>query len=58
MILMNGNIAHKFEKINSVSDTVHDIKRGSSFFIKRNNLVPGKFSWQEGYGGFTYCRSQ
>ena len=42
----------------SVSDTVHDIKRGSSLFINENKLVPGKFSWQEGYGGFTYSRSQ
>lgn len=42
----------------SVSDTVHDIKRSSSLFINENRLVPGKFSWQEGYGGFTYSRSQ
>jgi REP element-mobilizing transposase RayT len=42
----------------SISDTVHDIKRGSSIFINQNRLVPGKFSWQEGYGGFTYSRSQ
>lgn len=42
----------------SVSDTVHDIKRGSSLFINNNKLVAGKFSWQEGYGGFTYSRSQ
>ena len=42
----------------SVSDTVHDIKRSSSLFINTNKLVPGRFSWQEGYGGFTYSRSQ
>jgi REP element-mobilizing transposase RayT len=42
----------------SVSDTVHDVKRGSTLFINENKLVPGKFSWQEGYGGFTYSRSQ
>ena len=42
----------------TVSDTVHDIKRGSSLFINNNKLVPGRFSWQEGYGGFTYSRSQ
>jgi putative transposase len=42
----------------SVSDTVHDIKRGSSIFINDNKLVSGRFSWQEGYGGFTYSRSQ
>jgi putative transposase len=42
----------------AVSQTVHDIKRGSSLFINQNKLIPGKFSWQEGYGGFTYSRSQ
>ena len=42
----------------SVSDTVHDIKRGSSLFINQNRLVLGRFSWQEGYGAFTYSRSQ
>jgi putative transposase len=42
----------------SVSDTVHDIKRGSSIFINKNRLVPGRFLWQEGYGGFTYSRFQ
>jgi putative transposase len=42
----------------SISDTVHDIKRSSSIFINENKLVAGKFSWQQGYGGFTYSRSQ
>jgi REP element-mobilizing transposase RayT len=42
----------------SVSDTVHDIKRSSSLFINNENLCPCRFSWQEGYGGFTYSRSQ
>jgi putative transposase len=42
----------------SISDTVHDIKRGSSLFINQNRLVPGRFCWQEGYGGFSCSRSQ
>ena len=42
----------------SVSDTVHDIKRSSSLFINNEKLYPYRFSWQEGYGGFTYSRSQ
>jgi putative transposase len=42
----------------SVSDTVHDIKRSSSIFINNEKLCPYRFSWQEGYGGFTYSRSQ
>jgi len=42
----------------SVSDTVHDIKRGTFLFINQNKLIKGRFSWQEGYGGFTYSRYQ
>jgi hypothetical protein len=37
---------------------VHDIKRSSSLFINSEKLCHGKFAWQEGYGGFTYGRSQ
>lgn len=42
----------------SVSDTVYEIKRGSSLFINTNCLTQKKFAWQEGYGSFTYSRSQ
>lgn len=41
----------------SVSDTVHDIKRSSTLFINENRLVDGRFWWQDGYGAFTYSRS-
>jgi cystathionine beta-lyase family protein involved in aluminum resistance len=27
-------------------------------FINKEKLCKGKFAWQEGYGGFTYGRSQ
>jgi len=42
----------------SISDTVHEIKRNSSLFINKQKLSKGKFTWQKGYGGFTYSRSQ
>jgi len=42
----------------AVSDLVRDIKAGSSKFINDSNLINGKFSWQEGYGAFSYSRSQ
>jgi putative transposase len=42
----------------SVSDTVYHIKRCSSLFINKEQSCPGYFSWQEGYGAFTYSRSQ
>jgi len=42
----------------SISDLVRDIKAGSSKFISDNNLVNGKFNWQEGFGAFSYSRNQ
>ena len=42
----------------AISDLVRDIKAGSSKFISDNNWVEGKFSWQEGYGAFSYSKSQ
>lgn len=42
----------------SVSDTVHEVKRGSSIFINEQKFCNGHFSWQEGYGAFTYSHSQ
>ena len=62
-IIVNGqpNHVHIFFGLNpsvSVSDTVHGIKRNSSLFINSNKLCLGKFAWQEGYGSFTYSRSQ
>jgi len=42
----------------SLSDLVRDIKAGSSKFIKEKRWVAGRFSWQEGFGAFSYSRSQ
>lgn len=41
----------------SVADLTRDIKAGSSKFINDNRWVKAKFSWQEGYGAFSYLRS-
>lgn len=62
-IIVNGYVDHVHILLGlnpsiSVSDTVHDIKRGSSLLINQNKLVAGKFSWQDGYGSFTCSRSQ
>ena len=37
-----------------ISDLVRDIKNNSTNFINDNKLVKNKFSWQEGYGAFSY----
>jgi REP element-mobilizing transposase RayT len=42
----------------SLSDLVRDIKAGSSKFIREKKWVAGRFSWQEGFGAFSYSRSQ
>ena len=35
-----------------------DIKANSSKWINENRWIMGKFSWQEGFGAFSYSRSQ
>jgi putative transposase len=40
-----------------VSDLVRDIKANSSKFINDRNWMKGKFSWQEGFGAFSYSKS-
>lgn len=62
-IIVNGvsNHVHILIGLNpskSISETVREIKRCSSLFINTEKLCAGKFEWQEGYGAFTYSRSQ
>jgi putative transposase len=42
----------------AISDLVRDIKAGSSKFINESRWVNGKFHWQEGFGAFSYSKSQ
>lgn len=42
----------------SISDLTRDIKAGSSNFINDKRWVRGHFNWQEGFGAFSYSRSQ
>ncbi len=41
-----------------ISDLVRDIKSATSKYISEHNWIRGKFSWQEGYGAFSYSKSQ
>ncbi|MFN4083395.1 MAG: IS200/IS605 family transposase [Bacteroidia bacterium] len=41
----------------SLSDLMQDIKGDSSKWINSKRFVNGKFSWQEGYGAFSYSKS-
>ncbi|MBI5875725.1 MAG: IS200/IS605 family transposase [Deltaproteobacteria bacterium] len=42
----------------AISDLARDIKAGSSNFINDKKWIYGKFNWQEGFGAFSYSRSQ
>lgn len=42
----------------SLSEIVRDIKAGSSKFINESHWCNRKFNWQEGYGAFSYSKSQ
>ena len=42
----------------SISDLTRDIKSNSSSFLKEKKFVPATFSWQEGFGAFSYSKSQ
>ena len=41
----------------SIADLMQDVKGSSSKWINDKKLVQGKFSWQEGYGAFSYSKS-
>lgn len=40
-----------------LSDLVREIKKSSNDFINEKHFSPFKFSWQEGYGAFSYNHS-
>ncbi len=71
-IIQNNN--HKLISINGMPDHVHlmvgirpgqsiselmqDIKGSSSKWINEKRFIKTKFEWQEGYGAFSYSKSQ
>jgi REP element-mobilizing transposase RayT len=72
--LKNIHKGHKLLQIGGMSDHIHalvsmspkqapsdlmaDVKRSSSLWINDKRFVMGKFSWQEGFGAFSYGKSQ
>ncbi len=42
----------------SCSDLMAEVKRSSSKWINDKRFVLGRFSWQEGFGAFSYSQSQ
>jgi len=62
-IIVNGRPDHihafvGLRPVMSISDLVRDIKNNSSNFINDRRLLRGRFSWQEGYGAFSYSHSE
>ena len=62
-IIVNGvsDHVHVFVGIKpsmGLSDLIRDIKNNSSNFINDQKFTGRKFSWQEGYGVFSYSQSQ
>ena len=42
----------------SLSDLLQDIKTNSSKWINEREFVKGRFEWQQGFGAFSYSKSQ
>ena len=42
----------------SISSIIQNVKTESSKWINNKKLTPGKFAWQDGYGAFSYSKSQ
>ena len=63
MLAINGTTNHIHFLIGMkptccLSDLVREIKKSSNTFIKDKNFTTANFSWQEGFGAFSYGQSQ
>jgi REP element-mobilizing transposase RayT len=62
-IIVNGvsnhvNVFAGLKPSMCISDLIRDIKNNSTNFINDQKFLRNKFSWQEGYGAFSYSHSQ
>jgi len=51
------HILFGFRPTQALSELIQEVKRDSSEWINKEKLVRGRFSWQEGYGAFSYSKS-
>jgi len=61
VIYCNPDHTHIFVGLHptiSVSKLIEQVKSGSSNWLNEKKYIAGKFSWQDGYGAFTYSKSQ
>ncbi|MCE2995861.1 MAG: IS200/IS605 family transposase [Cyclobacteriaceae bacterium] len=62
-IIVNGVTDHVhlfigLKPVISLSDLVRDVKNNTTNFVNDRKFLNTKFSWQEGYGAFSYSHSQ
>lgn len=62
LMIINGVSSHihlliGYRPHQALSELLQDIKGSSSKWINENKLTKIKFSWQEGYGAFSYSHS-
>jgi REP element-mobilizing transposase RayT len=63
LIAINGMPDHVhiligLRPVMALADLVQEIKVDSTNFINKKKWIHGRFSWQEGYGAFSYGHSQ
>ena len=63
LIIINGMPDHihiliGMRPTQSISDLMQDIKASSSKWINEKKFLRTRFEWQEGYGAFSYGKSQ
>ena len=51
------HILFGFRPTQALSNLIQEVKRDSSEWINKERLITGRFSWQEGYGAFSYSKS-
>jgi putative transposase len=59
-IYCNPDHTHIFVSMHptlSPSKLMEQVKSGSSNWLNEKKYIPGKFSWQDGFGAFSYSKS-
>ena len=63
VVIINGMPDHihlliGMRPVQSLSELMKQVKGDSSSWINKTNLVQNRFSWQEGFGAFSYSKNQ
>lgn len=44
--------------VQALCDLIQDVKQDSSKWINKKNFLKSRFEWQQGFGAFSYSKSQ